>query len=427
MENKSHELYEKYQADLINKIQDDSFYNYFYNLLDTGFNSTTFINRKLVKTIDEEWVEHIEKALPHIKVVVEKPRTFIEEQREVVNVGKVKKISVESVRHLTQHSEYIDKFDENGIVQPNKLLDVLKEDSYNTYENRFVFSLLKLLKDFVERRMEVLFEKIDDEDGVLLKVDSVVDNYTEVINYKLEMRIREKDIINEDDEDEAGAGEANIFTRLTRVNNEIKILTCSSFYKTMEKYPLVKHPIVKTNAIGKNVDYQACYELWNYIYAYNKVGYKVELVEQDSTINSAFEKDIYDSMMLEYTMLREHMDETSLINLERKRRNKNISVQRIRKFMQELVREYDISESELRLLLLKEYNRAQKEKKELDNSSKKLKRIKAKKNKDVGIQLINDEWESFFTQDEEKVEEEKKVSKKKNKKRELLGRQRRNG
>ena len=63
MENKSHELYEKYQNNLINEIKDDSFYSYFYNLLDTAYNNAEFVNRRLVKTIDEEMSVYVPSGI----------------------------------------------------------------------------------------------------------------------------------------------------------------------------------------------------------------------------------------------------------------------------------------------------------------------------------------------------------------------------
>lgn len=52
------------------------------------------------------------------------------------------------------------------------------------------------------------------------------------------------------------------------------MLAATEFIGMMRRYPAVAHPIVKTNAIGKNKDYKACHKLWNFIHSYNRVGIK---------------------------------------------------------------------------------------------------------------------------------------------------------
>ena len=73
---------------------------------------------------------------------MDKPRTFIEEDQQVVNIALAKKFTAESVKHLSMHSEMVDRVREDGTVEPNKVLNVFKEESINTYENRFVYTLL---------------------------------------------------------------------------------------------------------------------------------------------------------------------------------------------------------------------------------------------------------------------------------------------
>lgn len=72
----------------------------------------------------------------------------------------------------------------------------------------------------------------------------------------------------------------------------------------MRAYPLVRHPIVKTNAIGKNQYYKACHKLWNYIHAYERVGYKIDMVKQEPMITRELEQDIYNSFIWDYVMMK---------------------------------------------------------------------------------------------------------------------------
>ena len=183
-------VYEEMIDNLSPELSENKYYQYFYNLLETGNNYCKFFSSKLVKNIDEEWVKAIEEALPALQTVVLNPRKFIEEDREVVNIAMARNISPESIQHLLQHSNMIDQVNEDGTVIPNRILNVFKEESYNTYENRFICTLLLELQQFINKRFNVIFDNSKDERGTFFEMESMIDNYTETIDYKLEIKIR---------------------------------------------------------------------------------------------------------------------------------------------------------------------------------------------------------------------------------------------
>ena len=170
-------------------IEDDKYYKYFYNLLETGRNYVKYSYVRLVKEVDETWVNAIEEAMPSLQHVVLNPRKFIEEEREVVNIAMARNITAESVRHLLAHSNYIDEYRKDGTVIPNKILNIYKEESLNTYENRFICTLIAELQFFINKRFDAIFEASKDELGVNFEVDSSIDNYTETIDYSLQIII----------------------------------------------------------------------------------------------------------------------------------------------------------------------------------------------------------------------------------------------
>ena len=310
----------------------DKFYKYFYNLLETGRNYCNFSYVRLVKTVDEKWVEEIEKALSSLQYVILNPRKFIEEEREVVNIAIARNISSESVRHLLQHSNLIDEYREDGTVIPNRILNVYKEESLNTYENRFVCTLVGELQFFVNKRFNAIFEASKDELGAYLEIDSQVDNYTETVDYKLQIKIRDKqtDKVNEQNH-------SDIFGRIIQVHRIVNTLASSEFIMTMRRFPAVKHPIVKTNAIKKNSEYKKCYDLWNFVHSYSQVGVQVNLLRQDPNISRAFEKDIYDSFVWNYAMLHNYMEDVDELNIDRKERKKEMDSRYIRQVLEEIV------------------------------------------------------------------------------------------
>ena len=337
------------REDVQERLKEDKFYNYFYNLLETGSNYCKFSNARLVKSIDEEWVTAIEEAMPSLHYVITHPRKFIEEDREVVNVAMARNITTESIRHLLQHSDLIDEYKEDGTVIPNRILNVYKEESLNIYENRFICTLVAELQYFVNKRFNLIFEASKDEVGTFFELQSRVDNYTEVIEYNLSVSIREKqtDVNNETEN-------TNIFGRIIKIHQQINMLAATEFIGMMRRYPAVSHPIVKTNAIGKNKDYKACHKLWNFIHSYARVGYKVNIVRQDPIISRQFEKDIYNTMIRDYVVLHDNMEFHHEVSINHPLKEKKMDVKQIRQFLDEIVRNTDLSDANLRKLLVKE-------------------------------------------------------------------------
>lgn len=345
-----HETYlNMHREDVQEGLKEDRFYNYFYNLLENGTNYCKFSNARLVKSIDEEWVAAIEEAMPSLHYVIVHPRKFIEEDREVVNVAMARNITTESIRHLLQHSNLIDEYKEDGTVVPNRILNVFKEESINIYENRFVCTLVAELQYFVNKRFNMIFEASKDEVGAFFEMKSRVDNYTEVIEYNLSVNIREKqtDVDNETENN-------NIFARIIKIHQQVNMLAATEFIGMMRRYPAVSHPIVKTNAIGKNKDYKACHKLWNFIHSYNRVGYKVNIVKQEPVISRQFERDIYNTLIRDYTMLHNNMEFYNDIDVDRPLKKKEMDVKKIRQLLDEIVRNTDLSDANLRKLVTKE-------------------------------------------------------------------------
>ncbi len=362
-------VYDKIQNMDSEVVKEDDFYKYFYNLLDTSTNFCTFKYVKLVKNIDEEWISAIEEALPSLHHVVMNPRKFIEEDREIVNMAMARNITTESLRHLIQHSNLIDKYDEDGTVIPNRILNVFKEESLNIYENRFICTLIAELQHFVNKRYNVIFENTKDELGAFFKMESIIDNYTETVDYKLQVNIRDKqsDEKNEKDNDD-------IFQRLVKVHRQVNGLASTEFIAEMRTMPSVRHPIVKTNAIKKNMYYKACYKLWNFIYSYNKVGYTVDLVKREPVISKAFEKDIYDSFIFNYAMLHNQVGDPYKLDINKKKKEKNIDVKYIRQSLEEIVDNSGMSIDNLKRLINNELTAIDERKKREANEVEKLRR-----------------------------------------------------
>ena len=73
-----------------------------------NLNFTLFVKRNHnKKEYNYEWLDLIEQIVPYIDNILRNPKRFIMNDEEVVKVELSKKVTVESVIHLTQHTNLI--------------------------------------------------------------------------------------------------------------------------------------------------------------------------------------------------------------------------------------------------------------------------------------------------------------------------------
>ena len=97
-----------------------------------------------------EWIDQIEFACPYLDIIVRNPKLTLIKEERVVNVEKSKKVTVESIKDLSRHTNYISKYDEkNNYIEPSKILNIFNEETYNIYENRVLYTLIKQVDSFI--------------------------------------------------------------------------------------------------------------------------------------------------------------------------------------------------------------------------------------------------------------------------------------
>ena len=66
------------------------------------------VKNKFRKVIyDYSWLEKMEDTMYYLDNIMRNPKKFIINEEEVVKIEKARKVTVESIRHLTQHTSYI--------------------------------------------------------------------------------------------------------------------------------------------------------------------------------------------------------------------------------------------------------------------------------------------------------------------------------
>ena len=77
--------------------------------------------------VDFEWLNMIESTVRYLDNILRSPNRFIVNEEEVVQIEKARKITVESIKHLSKHTNFIQEIEDNGDVKPSKILNINKE------------------------------------------------------------------------------------------------------------------------------------------------------------------------------------------------------------------------------------------------------------------------------------------------------------
>ena len=347
-------LYEKYTGSVEEALGDDRYFQYLFEMIQAGDNKLQQVNRVLHKVVDETWLTVVEEGIESIFKIVDKPRRFIATKEEVVPVALAKKISADSVRHLSQNTQFI-ATNAAGEMQPTKILNVTTEESYDLYENRFVYHLIQRLFAFVDKRTDVIFWATGDETCNVMSMESKVDDAYEQISYKVEMTVKNKQSLVENDTDNM-----SVFKRIDRVRRMSRVLRQSSFCEIMNGCAKVYSPIQRTNLMMKDPDYRACYKLWQFIESYDEVGFSIE--EQDSAMefDEEYLLQMYINMITNYTVFK------SLLESDPRKMNE-IAVEKkepvkpkfIKEIKEEIVDDPNIPDVEIRKVFVEEVTQAQ--------------------------------------------------------------------
>ena len=348
------ELYSKYTEGVEYALEDDRYFQYLFEMIQAGDNTLEQKNRILHKVVDERWLTVVEEGIEAIFNIVDKPRRFITTSEEVVPVALAKKITADSVRHLSQNTQFITT-NEAGEIMPTRILNVTTEESYDLYENRFVYHLIQRLFAFVDKRTDVIFWSTGDETCNVMRMESKVDDAYEEISYKVEMTIKNRQSLVENDNDNM-----DIFKRIDRVRRMSRTLRSSSFCEIMNGCAKVHSPIQRTNLMMKDPDYRKCYQLWQFIEGYDEVGYSIE--EQDSTLqfDEEYLLQMYINMITNYTVFKSLLvsDPRKMSEVETKKLEP-VRPKFIKEIQEEIVEDRNIPDVEIRRVFVDEVTQAQ--------------------------------------------------------------------
>lgn len=348
------ELYAKYAEGVGGSLEEDRYFQYLFEMIQAGDNTLQQKNRVLHKVVDEQWLNVVEEGISAIFNIVDKPRRFITTSEEVVPVALAKKITADSVRHLSQNTQYINT-NAAGEIQPTHILNVTTEESYDLYENRFVYHLIQRLFAFVDKRTDVIFWATGDETCNVMSMESKVDDAYEEISYKVEMTIKNRQSLVENDEDNM-----DIFKRIDRVRRLSRTLRTSSFCDLMNGCARVRSPIQRTNLMMKDPDYRKCYQLWQFIENYDEVGYTIEERDTALQFDEEYLLQMYTNMITNYTVFKSLLesDPRKMTEIAEEKREP-VKPKFIKEIKEEIVEDRNIPDVEIRRVFVEEVTQAQ--------------------------------------------------------------------
>ena len=247
--------------------------------------------------LELDWIDEIEKAVPYIDNIFENPKRFIISEEEILNIEKSKKVGVATVKHLSKHTNFISEVDEEtGDIKPEKLLNELKEETFNTYENRFIYTLVDLMDSFV-RRMEEKMESLNYSKNNTFESNSETNVMGEEVKCSVRM-VASKKVDSLDNDDDT-------LQRIKVIKSNINSWKMTGVYTSLkkEKAAKVKSPLNRTNVLKKNPNFKIAASLWDYLNAYREQ--EEENEKHPDTINSLEQnlQNIIDNSSLMYYLI----------------------------------------------------------------------------------------------------------------------------
>ena len=209
---------------------------------------------------DFEWLEIMEDTIKYLDNILRNPNRFIINEEEIVKVELARRITVESIRHLSKHTNYIQKIEDNGDVKPSKILNIQKDESYDTYENRLIYTLIENMRNFVEIKKKSLVSTSSIKDVKKAKYNAKTSIGKEQVFIELNYT---SSLVDKKEPQ----GERPLEERIKRLEDDITMLSNTDVYKTLKKLHVARviPPIKKTNVILKNTNFQYAMKLWDFL------------------------------------------------------------------------------------------------------------------------------------------------------------------
>ena len=215
-----------------------------------------------------DWLTAFEEACPRIDLVVRRAKVTLVQEQNIELIEKAKRITVESVKDLAKHTSYINEIDEKtGDVKPGKILDIRSEETFNIYENRFLYTLIHEMESFVINKEDEI-DKLEIFESKTLEYKGKTKSDKD--NIKIELRVVAESLPDDEIAREIKEKIKNFKKRIADVKVYINGWYKSEMMKALDRAHVsyVKPPLKKTNILLKNPNFKIATKLWEFIRNY---------------------------------------------------------------------------------------------------------------------------------------------------------------
>ena len=222
--------------------------------------------------IDNDWIDMVEKKMQFLIGAVEEERQFVKSEGDVLPIERVRSVGKDSIVDLAKHSNYLTHTPTStmGKVIPDKLLVSRKESDYSVYENRFLYTALVYISEFLELRLNEIMAITG-----RYNAQSIFNKKVVTSNSTIEFELRLKEARNKTGGSDAGES-AEAVRRLTEALSTTRMLLSTPLMKAVSASPMVRIPVTKTNVIKFDTNFRETLALFEYLHSYTGKGYRTE-------------------------------------------------------------------------------------------------------------------------------------------------------
>lgn len=250
------------------------------------------------------WLEQIEFSCPFIDDIVRHPKLDLQNEEEIVKIEQAKRITVASIKNLSRNTHFIEKVAPvTGDIRLSKILIERREEAYNTYENRMVYTLMRNIGVILAQKESALQELEIKNDKVLEYAGSTL-NGSERLN--LELKLSSKQLPNGQNSNDFLKEIENIRARIKIIKQYISSWRTSEFFRQLVKASAtyVISPINKTNILLSNTNYNTALNLFDFLeHCADDEGYESSKDSLNTTGDEILKGILDDAFLMNYFVL----------------------------------------------------------------------------------------------------------------------------
>jgi len=369
---KIEEMYRHFTDGFLNELKSDEFYEYFINAIRSGESSISIYEKYVERNIDLRWVEIIENTIIPLDNIIRNPMRFIKNEEEIVPIEMVRNVTTESIRHLAQHTSMIAQV-KGDEVTPSRMLNIIKEESFETYENRFIYTLINKLEYFLDKRLQALKTSKDVIDRLELGLNGKFTAGHDKVTYDISIICETPHVELEEYENliHADTTQMNAMQRIERVRKILYNFKASALIKALTGCAMVRPPLNMTNVLTKNQNFKKAVELWIFVESYDDVGYSISQVDRQVEPTDMYMNELFSVLTMQYIVMKKNSGNMQDLGDYGQRQTEN-DPNVVKKDIDEFIDTFDLDIEEIRRIFI---DRIQKKIKKQKTEYKKIKDV----------------------------------------------------